>query len=112
MAHAYTPGLQVTQRTRYHARRVLPIPGEVLVQAGQRVDARDVVARTELPGDATPINLSNLLALPAGDVPAAMLKKEGKSVDDTIKLLQEELKGRYDPNRMVGTIRTAYNEAP
>ncbi len=43
---------------------------------------------------------------------AAALKKEGKSVDDTIKLLQDELKGRYDPNRMVGTIRTAYNEAP
>lgn len=77
MAHAYTPGLQVTQRTRYRARRVLPIPGEVLVQTGQRVDARDVVARTELPGDATPINLSNLLALPAGDVPGAMLKQEG-----------------------------------
>jgi glyoxylase-like metal-dependent hydrolase (beta-lactamase superfamily II) len=42
----------------------------------------------------------------------ATLKKEGKSVDDTIKLLQEELKGRYDPNRMTNTIRTAYNEAP
>ena len=42
----------------------------------------------------------------------AALKKEGKSVDDAVKLLQEELKGRYDPNRMAGTIRTAYNEAP
>jgi glyoxylase-like metal-dependent hydrolase (beta-lactamase superfamily II) len=42
----------------------------------------------------------------------ATLKKEGKSVDDTIKLLQEELKGRHDPNRMTNTIRTAYNEAP
>lgn len=41
----------------------------------------------------------------------AALKKEGKSVDDVIKLLQEELKGRYDPNRMVGTIRAAYSEA-
>jgi glyoxylase-like metal-dependent hydrolase (beta-lactamase superfamily II) len=42
----------------------------------------------------------------------AALKKEGKSVDDAIKLLQEELKGRYDPNRMPKTIRAAYNEAP
>jgi glyoxylase-like metal-dependent hydrolase (beta-lactamase superfamily II) len=42
----------------------------------------------------------------------AALKKEGKSVDDAIKLLQEELKGRYEPNRMVGAIRAAYNEAP
>ena len=43
---------------------------------------------------------------------AAALKKEGKSVDDTIKQLQEEFKGRYDPNRMVSAIRAAYNEAP
>jgi glyoxylase-like metal-dependent hydrolase (beta-lactamase superfamily II) len=42
---------------------------------------------------------------------AAALKKEGKSVDDTIKQMQEELKGRYDPNRMVSAIRAAYNEA-
>ena len=58
MAHAYTPGLQVTDRTRYRARRVLPIAGEVLVTVGDTVQARDVVARTELPGDITPINLA------------------------------------------------------
>jgi glyoxylase-like metal-dependent hydrolase (beta-lactamase superfamily II) len=40
------------------------------------------------------------------------LKKEGKTVDETVKLLQDEIKGRYDPNRMVGAIRAAYNEAP
>ena len=56
MAHAYTPGLQVTDRTRYRARRILPIAGDVLVAIGDNVQARDVVARTELPGDITPVN--------------------------------------------------------
>ena len=37
-------------------------------------------------------------------------KKEGKSLDDTIKLVQDELAGKYDRNRMAGAIRIAYNE--
>jgi glyoxylase-like metal-dependent hydrolase (beta-lactamase superfamily II) len=43
---------------------------------------------------------------------AAALKKEGKSLEETTKLLQDELRSRYDPNRMTGAIRVAYNEAP
>jgi glyoxylase-like metal-dependent hydrolase (beta-lactamase superfamily II) len=39
-------------------------------------------------------------------------KKEGKSLDDTIKLVQDELGGQYDRNRMAGAIRVAYNEVP
>lgn len=77
MAQAYTPGLLVAARTRYRTRRALPIAGEVLVSAGQTVHGRDVVARTELPGDVTPVNLANLLSLPPGDVPGALLKKPG-----------------------------------
>jgi hypothetical protein len=38
-------------------------------------------------------------------------KREGKSLDDTIKLVQDELGGRYDRNRMAGAIRVAYNES-
>ena len=81
MSQAYTPGLQVSERTVYRARRVLPIAGEVLVQQGQAVEARDVVARTELPGDIVPINLANQLGLPPGDVPGCMLKGEGDQVE-------------------------------
>ena len=36
---------------------------------------------------------------------------EGKSLDDTIKLVQDELGGKYDKNRMAGAIRVAYNES-
>ena len=43
---------------------------------------------------------------------AAALKAEGKTADQTVQMLQEELQAQYDRNRMVGAIRAAYNEAP
>ena len=44
---------------------------------------------------------------------ASALKKEGKSIDETIKAIQTELQATYSPpNRMVSAIRAAYNEAP
>ncbi len=66
---------------RYRARRVLPIAGDVLVAVGDRVSAQDVVARTELPGDATPINLANQLSLIPADVPGCLLKREGERIE-------------------------------
>ncbi|MGH7200763.1 MAG: hypothetical protein ACREJB_09175, partial [Planctomycetaceae bacterium] len=81
MAHAYTPGLKVSRRMRHRARRVLPIAGEVLVKAGERVAARDVVAQTHMPGDVLPINLANQLSIPAGDVPGCLLKTEGERIE-------------------------------
>jgi len=42
---------------------------------------------------------------------ATALKKEGKSVDDTVKAIQDELQDKYDRNRMASAIRAAYNEA-
>lgn len=80
MGKAYTPGLKVTNRILHRVRRILPIPGKVLVQQGQHVGPNDVVAETFMPGDVTPINLSNMLSVPPGDVPELMLKKEGEKV--------------------------------
>lgn len=80
MAKAYAPGLKVTSRTVHRARRLLPIAGDVLVKAGQRVKPRDIVAETFMPGDITPVNLANVLSLQAADVPGAMLKREGENV--------------------------------
>ncbi|MFQ5653778.1 MAG: glutamate mutase L [Planctomycetota bacterium] len=81
MAHAYTPGLKVTPRTRYRCRRMLPVRGQVLVGRGDRVRARDVVARAFMPGEITPLNLANLLSLPPSDVPECTLKKVGDAVE-------------------------------
>ncbi len=42
---------------------------------------------------------------------AAALKKDGKSVDETVRLLQDELQGRFNRGQMASAIRAAYNEA-
>jgi glyoxylase-like metal-dependent hydrolase (beta-lactamase superfamily II) len=42
---------------------------------------------------------------------AAALKKQGKSVDETVAALQDELQGQYDRNRIAGPARAAYAEA-
>ncbi|MFV0445230.1 MAG: hypothetical protein ACK5Q5_16760 [Planctomycetaceae bacterium] len=81
MGQAYTPGLLVTPRTLYRARRVLPIAGEVLVQTGDHVTAQQVIARTELPGDVTPINLANQLSLPPAEVAGTLLKQAGEKIE-------------------------------
>jgi hypothetical protein len=83
MATAYTPGLQLSEHTRYRARRLLPIAGEVLVEQGEMVDARQVVARAELPGDLVPINLANQLSLAPSDVPGSVAAV-GRQVGDHI----------------------------
>ncbi len=80
MARAYTPGLMVSARTRHHTRRLLPISGDVLVKVGDTVEARQVVARTLMPGDITPLNMAKLLSMPPADVPECMLKKPGENV--------------------------------
>jgi len=80
MAHAYTPGLRVAERARIRKERRLPIAGQVLVEAGARVRAEQVVARTELPGDVATINVVNQLAISPSELPRLMLKREGEAV--------------------------------
>lgn len=80
MAQAFTPGLKVTNRITHRVKRILPIPGEVVVSEGDQVDARDIVAETFMPGDVTPLNMANLLSMPPSDVPECMLKKPGDRV--------------------------------
>jgi glyoxylase-like metal-dependent hydrolase (beta-lactamase superfamily II) len=43
---------------------------------------------------------------------ATELKKQGRSLDDTVKVIQDELQDKYARNGMAGAIRAAYNEAP
>jgi glyoxylase-like metal-dependent hydrolase (beta-lactamase superfamily II) len=43
---------------------------------------------------------------------AAELKKQGKTLDDTVKMIQDELQDRYPRNGLAGVSRAAYNEAP
>lgn len=80
MAHAYTPGLKVTDEIRVVKERILPLKGEVLVKKGDKVEPDTVVAQTHLPGPVEPVNVANLLGVPPEDVPECMLKKEGEPI--------------------------------
>jgi glyoxylase-like metal-dependent hydrolase (beta-lactamase superfamily II) len=43
---------------------------------------------------------------------ATELKKQGKTLDETVKTIQDELQDKYPRNGMAGPIRAAYNEGP
>ena len=80
MAHAYTPGLKVTEGMTIEKERRLPLEGEVLVQAGATVDSEDVVAKADLPGNVQLLNVANLLSVPPEEVAEYMLKSVGEAV--------------------------------
>ncbi|MBI3990426.1 MAG: hypothetical protein HY347_12525 [candidate division NC10 bacterium] len=81
MAHVYTPGLRVTPRMVIRKRRVLPIPGEVLVREGDPVESSTVVARALLPGKVYTVNVVNRLGISPGEIRSYMLKKEGEPIE-------------------------------
>lgn len=80
MAHSYTPGLTVTDRTVVRRRRMLPLPGKVLVSVGDRVRSDQAVARAELPGKVFPLNLANQLSIAPDEIKDYLVKKEGDLV--------------------------------
>ena len=80
MAHAYTPGLKVTEKHLIKKSRILPLKGEVLVKVGDKVNPDDVVARTHLPGNVVPLNVANKLGIPPEDIELVMEKKIGDPI--------------------------------
>lgn len=82
MAHAYTPGLMVTERTVLRKERRLPLKGKVaLDKIGTEVKALDVVARTELPGNVIPFNLAGKLGTATSDVKNALKVEIGGKIE-------------------------------
>jgi len=82
MAHAYTPGLKVLQRTIVDKERRLPLKGDVLVEAGKKVAPDDIVARTHLPGNVQMVNIANLLNIDAQDIAEVMLVEIGSEIKE------------------------------
>lgn len=80
MAHSYTPGLTVTEQTVIRRRRVLPLPGVVLVNRGDIIRSDQPVARAELPGKVHPLNLANQLGVAPDEIKEYLIKKEGDPV--------------------------------
>src|SRR6476620_16928 len=68
MAHSYTPGLTVTEQAVVSRRRILSLPGSVLVTSGETVRANQAVARAELPGKVYPLNLANQLSVAPDEI--------------------------------------------
>ena len=82
MAHAYTPGLKVTEGMTIQKERRLPLEGEVLVEAGTTVKAEDVVAKADLPGNVQLLNVANLLSISPEEIAEYMLKPVGEAVSE------------------------------
>jgi len=80
MAHAYTPGLKVTEKAVIKKIRRLPLLGEVLVEKGKAVSPDVVVARTNIPGNPQTVNVANILGVEPEDIIEFMKKKEGDLV--------------------------------
>ena len=80
MAHSYTPGLTVTEHTTVRRRRMLSLPGSVLVATGEIVRANQAVARAELPGKVYPLNLANQLGVAPDEIHEYLVKKAGDPV--------------------------------
>ena len=110
MAHAYTPGLKVTDGTTIQKKRQLPLEGEVLVEIGAKVTAEDVVAKADLPGNVQLLNVANLLSVPPEEISEYMLKQEGETVtQDEVIASTKGLFGLFKSQArspMVGTIES------
>jgi hypothetical protein len=80
MAHAYTPGLKVSEKAVIRKERKLPLWGDVLVNKGDRVKAEDVVARALLPGPVHPKNLAGELGISPSELKNALIVKKGEGI--------------------------------
>lgn len=80
MPQAYTPGLAVSDGVLVRKERRLPVRGEVLVRVGDRVSPDTVVARTELPGKVTLVNVAGTLSIPPSELESHMKVRVGDFV--------------------------------
>lgn len=80
MAHAYTPGLKVSEKALIRKERRLPLKGDVTAKVGDTVSADTVVAKTELPGDVQPLNIGGILGIAPEDIDLYLVKKPGNSL--------------------------------
>jgi hypothetical protein len=81
MSTTFTPGLRVAESTLITKDRILPLRGEVTVSKGQHLEAEEIVARTELPGNVTPLNAANMLGCLPEEVKGVLIVKEGEKIE-------------------------------
>jgi hypothetical protein len=76
----FSPGLQCASDLRVSRVRELPIPGEICVSLGQKVAARESVARVQLPGELVILRIAEKLSIQPEDVQKLLAVREGDSV--------------------------------
>lgn len=108
MTQAYTPGLRAVARVAHRVKRLLPLEGEVRAKVGQRVNARDVVAETMMPGNITPLNLAQLLGASPDEIPSCLIKRLGDPIrKDELLARSKGIFGLFQhdlPSPVTGTI--------
>jgi len=80
MAHSYTPGLKVLNHSKVKKNRRLPIKGKVCKSLGEIVEANEIVAKTNLPGNVHMVKVANLLNVSPADIYDVIKVKEGDQV--------------------------------
>jgi hypothetical protein len=75
------PHTQTISTGRVRVERVLPAPGEILVQMGERVEATQKIARTPMRGEIQVLNVARILGLDNRDLARVMVKKRGDRVE-------------------------------
>jgi len=78
----YPPETRVMPLTLLRRERMLPAPGDVLVQAGARVEPADVVAEAEVGGQFRVFDIARHLRIP----PAKAIRYLKKEQDDEVKV--------------------------
>lgn len=83
MTKTYYPvETRVTLLTSIRRERILPAPGEILVNEGDQVEPNDVVARTKQPGDFRIIQAARLIDVPASQLKKFLTVKPGDQVEE------------------------------
>jgi hypothetical protein len=85
MGDAYTPGLEVREGVLVRKRRVLPIPGETLVKKGDKVDPETIIARANLLGTFTTVDVRSDLGILQGEIEKAIKEWFKVKVGDVVK---------------------------
>src|SRR5512135_609378 len=76
----YPPETRAMPLTLIRRERVLPVPGKVLVRAGEDVQPTQVVAQAEISGEVCIVNVARLLRMPASRAARFIKVKEGDDV--------------------------------
>jgi hypothetical protein len=76
----YPPETRVLPLTTIRRERVLPMPGKVLVNPGDRVQPSQPVAQAEVSGEVSVVNVAHLLRVPAAKAYKYLKVKEGADV--------------------------------